>query len=575
MHVPGTFPGLYDLAHNLWWSWDTSARRLWAAIDDRRWNENRNPLSLLAVVERERWAAIGDDQDFAALYEDVVGRFNDYLTSNDTWYVTTHGDRLDAGIAYLSAEFGVHATLPFYSGGLGVLAGDHAKAASDLGLPLVGVGLFYRRGYFGQEVDLDGKQQHHYYHIELARRPVRPVLDEAGKPLEIEVELPDRSVVAAAWRIDVGRVPLILLDTDVEANHPADRPITHTLYGRNREARLTQELVLGIGAVRILDALGIRPAVWHINEGHAAFSLLERLGISGDAAAVSANSVFTLHTPVPAGNEVFDPALVESFAKTALPTVSWDTSRELARAPADGGFNLSALAIRLTSQTNGVSRRHAEVASGDWSDVIGGPAVAITNAIHLPTWTGPQVTELWEEKLGNSWSSILDDPAAAAEIRKVAAADLWNAHLSQKTTMSDELRLRLVEQGARQGGPPRHLRRLAESLPPDRLTIVFARRFATYKRAHLLFTDLDRLGSILLDSDHPVQIVFAGKAHPADREGQQIIESVMGIATQGDLMDHVFFIENYDMELARFLVRGADVWLNNPHPPKEASGTSG
>ncbi len=575
MHVPGTFPGLYDLAHNLWWSWDSPARGLWADIDDHRWRENRNPLSLLAAVERERWAALTDDPAFAARYNDVLGRFTEYLSSTDTWYATAHGDKLNAGIAYLSAEFGVHASLPFYSGGLGVLAGDHAKAASDLGLPMVGVGLFYRRGYFRQEVDQDGEQQHHYAHLELSRRPVRPVLDGNGKALQIAIELPDRSVAAAVWRVDVGRVPLVLLDTDVEDNHPADRPITHTLYVRNREARLTQELVLGIGAVRVLDALGIQPAVWHINEGHAAFSLLERLGRADDPSTVSANSIFTLHTPVPAGNEVFDSALVEEYAKVALPQVAWETARELAAAPHNGGFNLSALAIRLTSHTNGVSRRHAEVASGDWSDLIGGPAEAITNAIHLPTWTGPRMAELWEAKLGDTWFSRVADPASAAEIRSVPAADMWSAHMNQKTEMSDELRLRLVEQGARQGAPSGHLRRLAASLPPERLTIVFARRFATYKRAHLLFTDMDRLGSILTAADRPVQVVFAGKAHPADREGQRIIESVMGIATHGALMDHVFFIENYDMDLARFLVRGTDVWLNNPQPPKEASGTSG
>jgi starch phosphorylase len=573
--VPGTFGRLYDLAHNLWWSWDARARQMWSAVDEARWRANRNPLSLLGTVELERWAQMAHDPVFRAAYDDVIDRFDAYLRESNTWYSMNHAGAADGGIAYLSAEFGVHATLPFYSGGLGVLAGDHAKAASDLGLPLVGVSLFYRRGYFRQEVDREGGQQHQYHELELTRRPVRPVLDAAGRHLVIEIDLPDRSVAAMAWRIDVGRVPLVLLDTDIEDNHPADRPITHALYVYNREARLTQELVLGIGAVRILEALRIVPAVWHINEGHAALSLLERMGKGHTQAEVAANSVFTLHTPVPAGNEVFDPELVRGYAAVALPNVPWETARGLATAPGDGGFNLSALAIRLTAKTNGVSKRHAEVASADWRDVSGRPIAAITNAVHLPTWTGANVSDLWQDVLGEHWRSMLDDPNAVTKIRDVPDAVLWGAHMAQKRTMSRELRARLLRQAARQGVPAPALRHLMEGMAPEPLTVVFARRFASYKRAGLLFTDEDRLHSILTSSERPIQVIFAGKAHPADKKGQDLIRAVMATAVEGRLSDHIFYIENYHMELARFLVAGADIWLNNPRPPMEASGTSG
>ncbi len=583
--LPREFGRLEELAYNLWWTWDQEAHRLWSRIDPRRWSQNRNPLSLLQGIDRETWETLASDGDFLETYTTVMRAYDRYMSSNKTWYRREHGDALSGPIAYLCAEFGVHHTLPFYSGGLGVLAGDHAKAASDLGLPFIGVGVLYRRGYFRQSVDPDGNQQHHYTRLEMTRRPFREVLTPSGHALRVTIPFPGREVTARAWRVDVGRTPLLLLDTFLPENDPADRPITSILYVRGREMRLAQELVLGIGGSRLLEALRVEPAVWHVNEGHAAFSLLDRLNskvatdVEYDDARkeVERNTLFTLHTPVPAGNEVFDLAMVERYLNGHLEHVPETTLAEFGRAHEHdhGRFDLGALAIKLSTITNGVSARHGEVVGSTWSHLIGGPAHSVTNGVHTQTWVGRSVSRLYAKALGENWTRYLAEPGPWDAVRDLDDEEVWNAHETQKELLLRRLRERLREQQARHGAGPAELRKIEDRLPANRLTMVFGRRFATYKRAGLLFSDPGRVRALLTNPERPVQVIFTGKAHPADREGQGLIRWVSELSRSSELVGHVYFIEDYDMQVARWLVGGADVWLNNPRPPLEASGTSG
>ncbi|MDH5294926.1 MAG: alpha-glucan family phosphorylase, partial [Acidimicrobiia bacterium] len=484
-------------------------------------------------------------------------------------------------------EFGVHNSLPFYSGGLGVLAGDHTKSATDLGIPLVAVGLLYRNGYFRQEVGMDGHQQHIYPTLDMRHLPVRPVSGGAGQ-LKVPIEFPDREVYAAVWKLDVGRVPLLLLDTDLPENDAADRPITHQLYVAGREMRFCQELVLGVGAVRALRALGIKPSVWHVNEGHAAMSLLERAALhttSGvDLAtareSIRAETLFTLHTPVPAGNEVFDGSVARKYLGPWAQRLGVDLDGVLSLASTDGNdlsrFDLGALAIRFASIVNGVSQRHGEIVSEDWRGLIGHDAEAVTNGVHTPTWIGRAGAQILVRNLGRSWPTrLLENPSLLDNASSVSAETIWHAHQSRKEIFVRFARERLRRQMARHGAAPDDLRSVEDLLPADRLTLGFARRFATYKRATLMFSDWDRLASVLKDPERPVQVVFAGKAHPADQHGQAFIRQIMELSRSPEFRGHVHFLEDYDARIARFMVQGADVWVNNPRPPMEASGTSG
>ncbi|NNF70130.1 MAG: alpha-glucan family phosphorylase [Acidimicrobiia bacterium] len=584
VRVPKAYRRLLDLAYNLWWTWDPLAYDLWARIDPRRWAESRNPLSVLPTIEPDTWEALEASTTFAELYGEVLNRFDAYMGATDTWFDRNHPG-FPGPIAYLCTEFGTHHTLPFYSGGLGVLAGDHLKAASDLGLPLMGVGIFYRRGYFRQAVDPDGHQQHTYTPVETTRRPMRQLLDPStGRPIQVSVEFPDREVHARLWRIDVGRVPLVLLDTDVPDNDPADRPIGELLYVRGREMRFCQEMILGIGGTRAIKALDVDPAVWHVNEGHAAMGLLERLsneigaGKSLDDAKgdVASNTLFTLHTPVPAGNERFDYDLAHRYLSGSLPGITDDVLRDVSRArEGDDAFDLGAIAIRMSSITNGVSQRHGDVVKNEWAHLLEGKGVAVTNGVHSPTWVGRNMARLFQKTLGEEWVDKLVQPEAWKAIHDVKDKVLWDTHIAQKEIMNRQLRARLRIQASRHGRSPRYLRWIDDQLPAERLTIGFARRFATYKRAALLFSDPGRFRSLVTNPDRPVQVVFAGKAHPADREGQALIRWVQEMSNSPDLAGHIFFIEGYDMALGHALVSGCDVWLNNPRPPAEASGTSG
>jgi starch phosphorylase len=591
--LPRDLARVYDLAYNLWWTWSPGAHLLFSAIDPGRWIRSRNPVDLLLGAEPHIWDPLVQNESFMAGYHNVVGEFDRYLAGRDASWFHKHYPAFSGGpVAYLSTEFGWHECLGIYSGGLGILSGDHCKSASDLGIPFVGVGLMYRRGYFRQSIDADGRQQHFYPDYDLRRLPVLPVAGPGSKPLRVDVPLPGRSVALRVWMAQVGRVPVLLLDSDVLENDPADRPITSILYVHGREMRLCQEMVLGVGGYRALRALGIEPSVWHLNEGHSALVSFERIrglvenggGSFGEAVAKARKTaVFTTHTPVPAGNEMFDLGLVRSYAEAWGAGIAGGTAPyvDLGRGSDDGVFNMTVLALRSSTRSNGVSKLHGQVADAMWRHLFpGSPGDAerigaITNGVHTPTWMGPEMGELLRRRLGRDFGDRMLDPGVADEILAIPDAEIWDAHRAQKTRLSTLVRERVRLQLARHGRSPEELRRVQTLLEPETLTLGFARRFATYKRADLLFRDLERLKRIVRDSSRPVQIVFAGKAHPADKPGQDVLRRIFETSMSPELWGHVIVVENYDMRVARFLVQGVDVWLNTPRRPLEASGTSG
>jgi starch phosphorylase len=595
VELPREVARLYDLAYNLWWTWSPSAHLLFSAIDPARWVRTRNPVELLLGVEPHLWDALLQNESFMSGYHTVIGEFDRYLAGRDTaWFRKTYPSFSGGPVAYLSTEFGWHECLGIYSGGLGILSGDHCKSASDLGIPFVGVGLMYRHGYFRQSIDADGRQQHFYPDYDLRRLPVLPVAGPGAKPLRVQVELPGRAVQLRVWKATIGRVPVLLLDSDVRENDPADRPITSILYVHGREMRLCQELVLGVGGHRALRAAGITPSVWHLNEGHSALVSFERVrgamerdGLAFEAAVakIAKTSAFTTHTPVPAGNETFDLELVRAHAEAwgagipggVAPFV--DLGRG-AGGDGDGVFNMTVLAIRSSSRVNGVSKLHGRVADEMWRHLFPEDAGAehigaITNGVHVPTWMGPEMGALLRRRLGVDFEQHLLDPGFADEILAIPEQEIWDAHTAQKSRLLTLVRERVLVQLARHGRSPDALRRVQKLLVPEVLTLGFARRFATYKRADLIFRDVERLKTLLKSATRPVQILFAGKAHPADKPGQEVLRRIFEASMSADLWGHVVLIENYDMRVARFLVQGVDVWVNTPRRPLEASGTSG
>jgi starch phosphorylase len=584
IELPEAMERLRELAYDLWWSWAPQATRLFAWIDPEHWRRYHNPVQLLINVEPHQWARLLADPEFRRAYEAVIQAWDEYR-ARPRWFAENDG-RLGGPVAYFSMEFGIHESLGVYSGGLGVLSGDHCKAASDLGLPLVGVGLLYQSGYFRQTVDADGFQQHIYPNYDFARLPVLPVEAPGGGILTIPIDLPGRVVQAAVWKAQVGLVPVLMLDTDIPLNDPADRPISSVLYVRGREMRLCQEVVLGIGGVRALRALGVAPAVWHMNEGHVAFLGLERArervrrgdGLGDALKDVARNAVFTTHTPVPAGNETYDRDLVRKYLDVWANDVGCDPDDVLALGTENGSFNLTVLAIRLSSGYNGVSKLHGQVSSAMWRhlfpDAPESPISSITNGVHTESWVGPEMRALYAQYLDPAWEHHLLEPEFWARIQAVPDAELWAAHRSQKERLIRFVRERVRQQSARHGLSPDELREVEGLLDPHALTIGFARRFATYKRAVLVISDLDRLRALLGDPARPVQLLFAGKAHPADRAGQDLIRRLF-LLTQGEFRGKIVFLEDYDIETGRMLVQGCDVWLNTPRRPQEASGTSG
>ena len=594
IELPREVELLYELAYNLWWVWTPQARELFSTIDSAKWGLYRNPVQLLINVDPKRWYPLLENEAFRTRFRAVTSAFEDYMHPGDaTWFQQQHAESAGERIAYFSMEYGLHQSLAIYSGGLGVLSGDHCKAASDLGLPLVAVGLLYRQGYFQQTIDSEGLQQHTYPEYDFTRLPLRPIASPTGRELTVSVRLPGREVKARLWLAQVGRVPLILLDTDVPDNHPADRPITNQLYVSGREMRLVQEILLGIGGVKALRAIGVEPSVWHLNEGHSVFLQLERLrelvrhgGFDHRQARqqIKSDAVFTTHTPVAAGNEQFDTELIEKYFRAFCDETGLPLPELLALGRAHDGdtaFNLTALALRTTRWANGVSRLNAEVASRMWShlypdhDADEKPIHAITNGVHSRTWLGQETQELLRSRLSPQWETMLLSAEGWDKVLAIPDADLWATHRAQKDRLGRFTQSRLREQSARHGASPDELRAVEALFDPQALTIGFARRFATYKRAKLVFSDEERLRTLIADEERPVQMLFAGKAHPADRPGQELIQHIFELSRRPEFAGRVFFLENYDMRMGRMLVQGVDVWLNTPRRPLEASGTSG
>ena len=582
--IPGDLERLEDLAYNLFWTWSPKAQRLFSRLDPELWESTEhNPIRLLN--ETSNLTAAAEDGGFLGLYEEVRREFASYLERQDTWMAHVYPG-MEHPIAYFSAEFGLHESLPIYSGGLGVLAGDHVKSASDLGLPLVGIGLLYAQGYFRQRIDAEGRQEEVYEPLDPASRPIRPALDEEGNEIFVSIALPGRELYLKVWRVEVGRSSILLLDADVSENGDEDRALTARLYGGGQQTRLVQELILGVGGVRALRATGITPAIYHMNEGHAAFSGLERLReqvASGDSLEkarqeLTRTTVFTTHTPVPAGHDAFPPDLFEEFMggwHEALGT-SKDELWSLGHKQEEWGqtFNMTVLAMNLSAISNAVSELHGEVSREMWRQTpgngVGRPQIThVTNGIHTWSWLAPELFDLFgEHSGGRAWQQMVQDQSAWSFVEEIPAEELWKAHAATKLRMVEFVNHRLQLQAQRSGG---HL----YELNPDALTLGFARRFATYKRATLLLHDPERLRQIVKDSDRPVQFVFAGKAHPADEPAKQFVQALYKAAEGEDLADHLFILEDYDMNVARYLVQGVDVWHNNPRRPLEASGTSG
>lgn len=596
IELPAEVSRLRDLAYNLWWSWNPHARRMFSHINPALWAIYRNPVELLINIEPHHWESLLEDDVFLTMYKSVLREFDGYMKSaGSAWFGQNHANYAGGPFAYFSTEFGFHESLHTYSGGLGILSGDHCKSASDLGLPFVGIGPLYKCGYFEQEIEPDGRQQHFYPSYDFARLPLLPLLGDDGRQLTVSVPFPGRKVYVRVWLAQVGRVPVLLLDTDTTKNEAADRPITGQLYVSGREMRICQEIVIGMGGVRVLKALGLTPSCWHMNEGHCAFLTLERIrgyvkdGLSFNDACreVGRNSVFTTHTPVPAGNEAFDSFLIRKYFKDYCAEVGITEEQLLTLGQADGGnpdqaFSMTVLALHLSSYCNAVSQLHGKVSNDMWRHVFTNlkpteqPVKAITNGVHTQTWLGYQMSDVLDKYLTPAWrENLMDDMFWKRGVNNIPDKELWDVHQLQKENLIRFARGRVRTQLARHGCSPDELREMDALLNPEWLTIGFARRFATYKRADLLFRDFDRLRRILKNVERPIQMVFAGKAHPADRPGQELIRRIFEISRHSDLRGHVVFLENYNMRVARMLVQGVDVWLNNPRRPHEASGTSG
>ncbi len=587
---------LWALGRNLWWSWDHDAAGLFRELDPVRWRElNQNPISLLAELPLGKLESRVGELVLHSRINYAYRRLQEYLHADRTWG-TRHAGVLRPGpVAYFSAEFGVHESLPVYSGGLGVLAGDHIKSASDLGIPLVGIGLFYGQGYFRQRLDRNGWQQEEYSPTDITQLPLEAAIGKNGRPVAVSIETRKGSIHAKVWRAAVGRCDLFLLDSDVPENTPEDRSLTSRLYGGDSRARIRQELLLGVGGFRALRAMGITPGVLHLNEGHCGFAVLEALrarmeeeGIRFDAAVprISREVIFTTHTPVPAGHDRFNTDLVEEHLGPLRDSLglSQDSLMGLGREkPSDHQemFCMTVLGLRLSRYANAVSALHGEVSRAMWTGLCPGkpedevPIGHITNGVHVPSWLAPQMFRLYDRHLGTNWHQHSSDAKIWEGIENVDDGELWETHLSLKSRLLEFVRRRAIDQAKYRSEPLEVLQRMARVLSPDALTIGFARRFATYKRANLILRDIENLASMVNDPKRPVQFVFAGKAHPNDEPGKRLLQQIAELTRNPRFGDKFVFIEDYDINVGRYFVQGVDVWLNNPRRPFEASGTSG
>jgi starch phosphorylase len=593
-NLPERIGGLRKLAYNLWWSWHPPARELFRALDLQAWRESgRNPVRMLSLLSSDVVQNAVQDQGFLAHYDAVMDQFEAETTSSAGWFAAQYG-HVAAPLAYLSAEYGLHVSLPVYAGGLGILAGDYLKECSDLGIPVVGLGLIYTEGYVWQQIREDGWQDDVEKTLDRTYDPISPILDGEGKQLLVQVPLFDPPVYVVVWKVAVGRVPLYLLDTDIEANQPWDRAIAHRLYASNPEQRLRQEIVLGMGGMRVLEALDIQPAALHLNEGHPALAVLERIrvlvqsgmGFEQATQQVRQSSIFTTHTPVAAGTDIYPFPLMEKYFAPYYQQLGTDrdTLLQLGINPQDTGtgFNMTVFALRMAQFSNAVSQRHGEVARKMWAGLWPDrkeeevPIVSITNGVHLAGWIEPlRFQPLLDRTLGSVWRTVQDRPEIWEVVEEIPDDELWHLHQELKVALITQTDERVRERWQKDRVAAANVVALGALLDPEVLTLGFARRFTAYKRPDLILSDLERLKRLLTNPWHPVQIIFAGKAHPADVEGKRLIQKVFRLAQDPEFGGRIAFVENYDQQLAEYMVHGVDVWLNNPVPPLEASGTSG
>ena len=593
-YQPERIARLEELAEDLWWTWHPEARLVFRRLDFGLWRATaHNPVRMLRLINRDKLDAAAADPAFLEIYDRAIAALDSARAMHNTWWANTNPGLAGRTIAYFSAEFALHQSLPIYAGGLGVLAGDHCKEASDLGVPLVGVGFMYPQGYFHQHISAEGWQEESYERLNWEDAPIERALTPEGKPCIIAVPLGERSVLVEVWRVLLGRVTLYLLDTSLEENAPWDRELSARLYGGDRETRIQQEIILGIGGVRALKALGIEPGVFHLNEGHAGFVVLQRIrdliehGSSFDEAVaeIRKTTMFTTHTPVPAGHDAFPFSLVERHLAGAWGTLGEHRDRFLQLGAYDNGggmqFNMTALAIRSAGSTNAVSELHGQVTRAMfapmWPELAEAdrPVTYVTNGVHVPTWIAADMGDLFTRYLGAGWIDRHDDPSMWEGILAIPDEELWTVRQSLRryvfTFMRERARQRWVEEHV---GIPRVVA-AGVLLEPEALTLGFARRFTGYKRPELVFHDPERLARILNAAGRPVQIIFAGKSHPADDIGKHHLQRVYKRALDPQFGGRIAFVDDYDLHVAHFLVQGCDVWLNNPRKPLEASGTSG
>ena len=594
--LPKRINKLSVISNNLWWSWNSEFLRLFKKIDLDLWETvGKNPIKFLKLVSQERLEEALKNPEFLKEYDKNVENFENYINSKNTWFSQKYPENKNDLIAYFSAEYGLDETIPIYSGGLGILSGDHLKSASDLGIPLVAVGLLYKNGYFNQKINGYGMQESEYTNIDINNLPINPVKDENGEDLIIYVKFPKRRLYLKVWQVNVGRVKLYLLDSDIEKNHEEDRDVTLRLYGGDQEMRIRQEIVLGMAGVNLLKTLGLNPTIYHMNEGHSAFlnleiikDIIEEKQVSFEIARdiASSKTVFTTHTPVPAGNDIFPINLVEKYFKDFWPRLGLTREEflKLGMKPInelENGFNMGILALKIAGKKNGVSKLHGAVSRelfGEiWPNIAANesPITHVTNGIHTCSWLAPNLKELYNKYLIPYWQDNIHQDYVWEKIKNIPDEKLWDAHNNRKKKLLALIKENTTTRLRRAGVSYDEINEIVSKLNPDALTIGFARRFATYKRATLIFKDLERITQILNNQDRPVQLVFAGKAHPADKEGQDLIKYIHEISMMPQFKGKIFLLENYNIAMSRYLVSGVDVWLNNPRRPMEASGTSG
>ena len=595
--LPKRINRLVEIAYNLWWAWNTDFLRLFKEMDIDLWEQiGKNPVKFLKQVSQEKIEQCALDTNFLNEYDKIVEDFDNYMNSKSTWFNKKYPENKDDLIAYFSAEYGLDQILPIYSGGLGILSGDHLKAASDLGLPLVGVGLLYKNGYFHQVINAEGRQESVYTDIDLDNLPILPAKDANGNDLIISEKIQRRRIYLKVWQINVGRVKLYLMDSDIMENADDDlKEVTKKLYGGDQEMRIKQEIVLGMAGTKLIRELGLEPTVYHMNEGHSAFLLLElmrqlvedkKIAFRIAKDIVTSQTVFTTHTPVPAGNDIFTIELMDKYFKNFWTSLGID--RELFMRlgvapdqPTESGFNMGILALKIAGKRNGVSKLHGEVSRelfGEcWPDIASNesPITYVTNGVHTCSWLAPRLKELYNEYLTPYWQDKIHEEETWKKIQDIPNKDLWFAHKSRKEKLLKLVKENVTARLRRNGTSYDQIMEITSKLNPNALTIGFARRFATYKRATLIFRDLERITEILNNQDRPVQLIFAGKAHPRDIEGQELIRQIHEISMKPQFKGKIFLLEDYDIEMARYLVSGVDIWLNNPRRPMEASGTSG